>query len=670
MREECLSVALDPIQIDAVPVPLLEVRDGVIVRASRPALVLLDLSPDPDVTGPSERAIGRALADLVAEPDRPALDEALASGPTRRAGDAIPGSRELSVRLASPANRPVTLTIVDADEDAQLVGIRDLRTERRLAAVIDAVADSTLLLDADGRLLWQSDALAARVPGGRANLGSHPVERLHPEDLPLVLENFAELATRPTGRVSQVVRSRSVDDDDVWQLIELIGAGRPDHPDLGGVVVQVRNLDEGAELESVAHTDGPLLSLAEAAPIGIVLMNRVEEVVYANRASRVLLDLDVGDDVSRWRERVAASHRTLIDDLVTAGFAGADPITTTTPFVNPEGSAHWVRVRVAPHLGASRQVVGVIVALEDVTAEVEARRESERLLHMLDKTSDFVTVFKPSGEILHTNIALGQVLERHQREGGSGRLVDLLGVENRDRFLEAASGALEGNDSWEGELQIRLGGGRSIPVSALAVVRRDEEGEIDWIAMVARDISSQKDAQAGLRRMATIDHLTGLANRALFTEQLEEAAISSQRSGRPLALLFCDLDRFKEVNDRHGHAVGDVVLRIIASRLQEITREGDLAARVGGDEFVILCQGVTDSDVLATLAERVIDSIDQAIEVGDVSVKVGISIGIAVASGPEVDGDRLLIVSDQAMYRAKATGGNRYRILTAGQAET
>src|SRR6185503_9456058 len=154
----------------------------------------------------------------------------------------------------------------------------------------------------------------------------------------------------------------------------------------------------------------------------------------------------------------------------------------------------------------------------------------------------------------------------------------------RDEFLGGALDALEGTDTWQGELVIRIGEGRTIPVSALGVVRRDEEGAIDWIAMVARDISSQKDAQDVLRRMATIDDLTGLANRALFTEQLEEAAEASQRSGRPLALLFCDLDRFKEVNDRHGHAVGDAVLRTIADRLQEITREGDLAARVGGDE--------------------------------------------------------------------------------------
>ncbi|MGZ4726096.1 MAG: diguanylate cyclase domain-containing protein [Acidimicrobiales bacterium] len=658
-------MALDPIQIDEVPVPLLEVRDGVVMRASAMATALLVPAAEDAQDRRPAVAVGRPLADLIAEPDRPALEEALVAGPARRSGDRLPGTRQLSVRLIGPPSRPVTLSIVDT-EDVQLVGIRDLRIERRLAAVIDAVADSTLLLDADGRLLWQSDALAARVPGGRANLGTHPVERLHPEDLPLVLENFAELSRHPTGRVSQVVRSRAVDDDDVWQLIELIGAGRPDHPDLGGVVVQVRNLDEGAELESVAHTDGPLMSLAEAAPIGILLMNHTEQVVYANRASRDLLALAESDDASRWREHVAASHRGLIDAMIAAGLAAADPVTTTAPFTRPEGSAHWLRVRIAPHLGASGRVLGVIAALEDVTAEVEARTQSERLLQMLDATSDFVAVFKRSGEILHTNVALQQVLERLEREGGSGRLADLLGEASRDRFLAGAVGALEGRDSWQGELQIRVGGGQTIPVSALGVVRRDEDGEVDWIAMVARDISSQKDAQEVLRRMATIDHLTGLANRALFTEQLEEAAASSQRSGRPLALLFCDLDRFKEVNDRHGHAVGDTVLRTIADRLQEITREGDLAARVGGDEFVILCQGVTDSEVLATLAERIIDSIDQPIVTGDAVVKVGISIGIAVATGNEVDGDRLLIVSDQAMYRAKATGGNRYRILSDG----
>jgi diguanylate cyclase (GGDEF)-like protein len=141
---------------------------------------------------------------------------------------------------------------------------------------------------------------------------------------------------------------------------------------------------------------------------------------------------------------------------------------------------------------------------------------------------------------------------------------------------------------------------------------------------------------------------------------------ASVRSGRTVAVLFCDLDRFKEVNDRLGHAAGDEVLVTIADRLRAITRGEDLAARVGGDEFVILCEGVDDPDALAALAQRVIDSVQWPIDVEGESVQVGISIGIALAAQGGVDGDRLLISADQAMYRAKATGGNRYRIHVVG----
>ena len=218
------------------------------------------------------------------------------------------------------------------------------------------------------------------------------------------------------------------------------------------------------------------------------------------------------------------------------------------------------------------------------------------------------------------------------------------------------------SDTWQGELLVNVGGGLQAPVSVLTVVGRDDLGEIDWIAMVARDITTLKEAEDRLRHMATLDHLTSLANRALFTDELDATVERSRSTGRPVAVLFCDLDRFKEVNDRLGHGAGDAVLSTIAERLREITREGDLAARVGGDEFVVLCEGLGDPERLAALAERVITSIQRPIVVGGDEVQVGISIGVALAHTGGVDGDRLLIAADQAMYRAKATGGNRYRI--------
>ncbi len=550
------------------------------------------------------------------------------------------------MRLIGPPSRPVTLSITDTD-DAQLVGLRDQSTERRLAAVIDAVADSTLLLDADGRLLWQSDALAARVPGGRANLGTHPVERLHPEDLPLVLENFAELARRPTGRVSQVVRSRAVDDDDVWQLIELIGAGRPDHPDLGGVVVQVRNLDEGAELESVAHTDGPLMSLAEAAPIGILLMNHAEVVVYANRASRDLLGLLETDDATRWRERVAPSHRGLIDAMITAGLAAADPVTTTAPFTRPEGSAHWLRVRVAPHLGASGQV-----RRRDRRPRGRHRRgrgprpsPSGCCRCSTPRRTSWPSSSRPARSSTPTSRSQ-QVLERLEREGGSGRLVDLLGEASRDRFLAGAVGELEGRDHWEGEMEIQVGGGRTIPVSALGwsvVTRRARSTGSPWSPGTSpRRRTPRRSCAAWPPSTTSPVWPTGRCSPSSWTRRPRRA------SGRAGRWPCCSATSIGSRRSTTATATRSATpcCEPSPTACRRSRAEGDLAARVGGDEFVILCQGVTDSEVLAALAERIIDSIDQPIEAGDAVVKVGISIGIAVAGrASDVDGDRLLIVS-------------------------
>ncbi len=642
----------ESVVVDEVPVPLLALRDGVVVAASAGASEVLGVDPS--------TLLGTRLDDQV--------DEAAAAVLGAVLDDVLAGARkptEIIVATRAAVRRVVGMTVSPGADDRVLVGLRDLTNERRLTAVIDAVADSTLVLDRDGRLLWQSEALAARVPGGSANLGTHPVERLHPEDLPMVLEAFADLAGQPGGRLNRVVRSRAVDHDDIWQLIELVGASRVDDPELGGVVVQVRNIDVGSELESTGQTDGPMLSMAEAAPVGILLMNRIERVMYASRAGRTLLGYGDSDDATDWRDRVAGGRRGEVDALVAGGLVGAAPTTLTVPILLADGGQSWLRVRVAPHLDARDQPVGVIVTLEDVTAEVEARTESERLLQMLDATSDYVTIFRASGEILHVNAALAQVLEAHRAAGGSGRLGDL--IEDREAFISRGLEEVATADTWHGELKINVGPGRTIPVSALGVVGRDDEGEVDWVAMVARDISEQKEAEERLRRLATSDPLTGLANRALFTDLLEEVVGRAARTGRGLAVLFCDLDRFKEVNDEHGHAGGDRVLIEIADRLCAIIRGDDTVARVGGDEFVILCDGSSDPDALAALAERVIEAVHQPIAVEGAEVRVGISIGVAIADQladeTSLSGDRILTLADQAMYRAKATGGNRYRVV-------
>jgi diguanylate cyclase (GGDEF)-like protein len=155
---------------------------------------------------------------------------------------------------------------------------------------------------------------------------------------------------------------------------------------------------------------------------------------------------------------------------------------------------------------------------------------------------------------------------------------------------------------------------------------------------------------------ATTDALTGLANRARLRELVE------LHRSRPAALLFCDLDRFKELNDRYGHAAGDQVLRSVALRMADAVRAGDHLVRLGGDEFVAWCPDLRDPGDADVVGSRIIEALAAPVAVAGTTHDVGCSIGIAVAEpddGHHLDLDQLLDQADQALYRAKATGGGR-----------
>lgn len=638
--------------IPSVPSPLLLVRDAVVVEAN--ALAAVELGRDLD------DLVGTALADLVDPADRDAVIALVGRGD--------PSDALVAAFGADGDRRLIELRAgVDGAGDV-VVSLRD-RTEERLAlAVIDAVADTTLVLDEQGLVRWQSRAVAAQIPGGpERGIGINPLERIHPEDLPDVLEASAVGLANPGSRVRLVARSRSVENDDAWQLIEMLGVNVVDDPELLGVVVQVREVDEAEVVESLGSTDGQFLSLADAAPMGIVVSDLSGQTIYRNAAARDLLAQPELRAEQDWRELARADARERVEALFANAAESGEPGSITAPFEVADRT-RWLRVHVAPRAtlaGAGRSYL--IATLEDVTTEIEAREATDRLTHMLDATSDYVAVFRAGGEILYVNAATRGLLDALRGEGTAGELRDLIDDEPRRAWIAAAMAELETTDVWQGNLELNAGGGRVIPVSAMGLIRRHPDGELDWIAIHARDISELKEAETLLRELASHDHLTGLPNRALFNERLDRAVARHRRDATGVAVMFCDLDGFKAINDEHGHAAGDLVLSVIADRLRIVTRETDTTARVGGDEFVIVCEGVTDRDELEVLARRVIEAVGGPItlpQVGrtpqpPVRLRVGISIGIGVA-GPDhtdVDPDRLLTLADTAMYRAKAAGG-------------
>jgi diguanylate cyclase (GGDEF)-like protein len=160
-----------------------------------------------------------------------------------------------------------------------------------------------------------------------------------------------------------------------------------------------------------------------------------------------------------------------------------------------------------------------------------------------------------------------------------------------------------------------------------------------------------------LHHIALHDSLTGLPNRLMLQQRLEHAAQRAVRSHANAAVIFADLDRFKEVNDTHGHQVGDQLLRAVAERLSRLVRPGDTLARVHGDEFVFLCEDLHSPDDVELLASRIVESFDEPFHLEGRDVSVGASVGMAFAGPGEAITDQLIVAADDAMYRAKRRGG-------------
>jgi diguanylate cyclase (GGDEF)-like protein len=193
-------------------------------------------------------------------------------------------------------------------------------------------------------------------------------------------------------------------------------------------------------------------------------------------------------------------------------------------------------------------------------------------------------------------------------------------------------------------------------------VNRQSMSDLGWVE-IHQDITSQKRAEAELAHLARYDALTGLANRALFTEKSNDALARMHERGRGFAVLMLDLDRFKSVNDSLGHSVGDSLLKIVAERLQRVTSVDDTVARFGGDEFAIL-RGADrqHSDGAIALASQILAVITEPYDLDGRRVTIGTSIGITYAPKDGVDADVLIKNADLALYKAKADGGNRYRL--------
>lgn len=216
------------------------------------------------------------------------------------------------------------------------------------------------------------------------------------------------------------------------------------------------------------------------------------------------------------------------------------------------------------------------------------------------------------------------------------------------------------------EMQARHRDGHSIWISVSARALMDETRTLRYLEGLAEDITERKACELLLHQKATLDELTGIPNRYQFMERFEQLLAQSRRLKQPMAVLYIDLDGFKQVNDTHGHHTGDQVLAEVARRLGERVRKSDVAARLGGDEFAVLLLGSAEREDIAHVCNNIIEFISRpyvpAALGGNVPCRIGVSIGVSLFPDHGTDTETLLRKADVAMYQAKQRGGNTMQV--------
>lgn len=223
--------------------------------------------------------------------------------------------------------------------------------------------------------------------------------------------------------------------------------------------------------------------------------------------------------------------------------------------------------------------------------------------------------------------------------------------------------------TWSAEAVERHKAGHLFTVRQTVTPIRSGEGLIKHYISILEDITPQKEAEARIYHMAHYDALTDLPNRMLFQDRLEQTLSLANRKGHLAALLFLDLDKFKRVNDQHGHHIGDLLLQGVAERLRACVRESDTVARLAGDEFTILLPEIEREEDAISVAEKAVAELARPFQLEEVPLRTATSIGIALAPRDAQDGETLMRLADAAMYRAKQDGRGTWRMYQAEDAQ-
>ena len=556
-----------------------------------------------------------------------------------------------------------------AEAEAQRLG-------QQLQALLENATDFIYIKDQGSRLLAASQSLArlAGVPSWRDLVGLHDRD-LFPPDLARSYEDEERALLAGTIReVSRVVplvvrdgQQRWVHNSK-WPVIDTATGAAV------GLVGISRDVTDQVDLERQLRATRDRLRIAGALSYDV-------SYVWDPGADRIewhdgvdaLLGLPagtMGPRLADWAERLHPDDRGRALALLASHIHQPRPFSLEYRIRHADGSDRTWLERAEPVLDADGTPAHWVGVCTDVTEHraAEATREATmarlRLARdVFDYASEGIAVTDASGTIIDVNGAFTEITG-YTRAEATGENPRILKSGRHDPgFYEAMWGELLAKGEWTGEIWNRRKSGEVYPERLTISAVRDDAGDIQNYVALFADITRQKKFEADLHHTAQHDALTGLPNRLLLQDRLEQALHRATRRGRRVAVVYLDLDGFKGVNDRYGHATGDDLLVVLAAALQAAVRAQDTVARIGGDEFVAVITDLEPDSDAADELERLRLAAASPHSAGGHTLTLSASLGVSFhPQDPPIDADGLLRQADQAMYTAKQSGRDRVQV--------
>jgi len=542
--------------------------------------------------------------------------------------------------------------------------------DRRLARLLNAFPEIVVVLDAQGNVLW-ANHLAVELFGLSLDsaIGMSGIDLVHPDDLEIVLRSLETVQSKSVGSPLEI-RAKIGDD---WRLIELIGTPVPWF-EKGAVLFSIRDLTDRRRFELARDNVARFRSLVHNATTIMMLVSPSGDVESVSGAMTRMLGHDP-EAVERQplANIVAATDRPALRVAIENALRSSN---ATQPVVQAlrllrRGGEEMVSYELSiVSLVEDPTVGGLVVTAHDVSARVTAEMELRNTVRELRETSSLLNATLESTADGLLVVGTDRVITSFNSQFAEmWRLpTNLVAARDDHRLLEYVSeqlaepaafvagvDALYSQPETESNDTLEFADGR---VFKRLSKPQYVAGEVVGRVWSFSDITEQKRLEHDLAHLAFHDALTGLANRALFHDRVNQALARNERTENYVAVLFLDLDNFKTINDSLGHSAGDELLNVVAATLLASLRRSDTAARLGGDEFAVLIEDAPNREEVMRMADRLMKTLRQPVTVAGQEITTTVSMGITFGIKGHT-GDQLLRNADLAMYLAKGQGKDR-----------